>query len=79
MQRLTEHDAGFHKSTSPPHHLTATQVFPSYELLGWYAVGNGPLTATDVAIHEAVAELNASPVFLHLQPDVAAGVLTAQF
>ncbi|TPX36513.1 hypothetical protein SmJEL517_g01357 [Synchytrium microbalum] len=43
------------------------QVFPLYDLLGWYATGSKP-TPTDMHIHNQFFEYNESPLFLQLNP-----------
>jgi len=45
--------------------LAATKVFPSYEVLGWYAVGPA-LTEVEHGVHRQIALLNESPLLLHL-------------
>ncbi|TMW55113.1 hypothetical protein Poli38472_013875 [Pythium oligandrum] len=43
------------------------QVFPGFELLGWYTVGS-KAQQSDLAIHRAVMEFNESPLFMLLDP-----------
>ena len=56
-----------------PSPLAVTEVFPSYELLGWYAVGNDAVGACDIQLHTAMAKYNEAPLFVHLRPSLAAG------
>jgi len=51
---------------SPPS-CAVSKVFPTYELLGWYAIGTS-VGAAHVAIHRQVAEWNESPILLLLDP-----------
>ena len=43
------------------------QVFPSYELLGWWTAAPR-LTAADMAIHQQLTAHNEMPLLLHLDP-----------
>lgn len=43
------------------------QVFPTFDLLGWYSSGSIPLPQ-DMAIHRQLLEYNESPLFLQLSP-----------
>ncbi|KAI9092192.1 maintenance of mitochondrial structure and function-domain-containing protein [Phlyctochytrium arcticum] len=43
------------------------QVFPKFELMGWYSTGSNP-SAQDVVLHQQVTEFNESPLFLQLNP-----------
>mmetsp|Transcript_20652 Transcript_20652/g.25044 ORF Transcript_20652/g.25044 Transcript_20652/m.25044 type:complete len:170 (-) Transcript_20652:11-520(-) len=49
-----------------------SQVFPDYELLGWYATGQDPSEA-DMIFHKKICEVNESPLFLMFDPNVSAG------
>jgi len=44
------------------------QVFPKFELVGWYATGAGVDTERDAPIHRSLAHLNENPVFLLFDP-----------
>ncbi|GAA94211.1 uncharacterized protein L969DRAFT_102509 [Mixia osmundae IAM 14324] len=44
------------------------QVFPVYDILGWYTVGSQP-TEIELAIHEELLAYNESPILLQLMPD----------
>jgi len=46
-----------------------TAVFPTYELLGWYAVGQ-ELSEEDMFIHREFGRFNESPLFLMLDPNI---------
>ncbi|KAJ3327644.1 COP9 signalosome complex subunit 6 [Blyttiomyces sp. JEL0837] len=50
------------------------QVFPLYDLLGWYSVGVKP-TAADIHVHQQFLEHNENPLFLQLNPSI---VLTSR-
>ncbi|KAJ3016137.1 UNVERIFIED_CONTAM: Insulinase (Peptidase M16) [Siphonaria sp. JEL0065] len=43
------------------------EVFPKYDLLGWYSVGSTP-TEADLAVHKQILEHNESPLFIQLNP-----------
>lgn len=43
------------------------QVFPTYDLLGWYSTGSRVQTS-DIHIHNQIMEFNESPLFLLLDP-----------
>ncbi|BGP59547.1 hypothetical protein NBRC10512v2_000842 [Rhodotorula toruloides] len=43
------------------------QVFPTFDFLGWYSVGQAP-TPEDTALHKQFFEYNESPLFLQLNP-----------
>ncbi|GAA5891865.1 hypothetical protein JCM5296_003254 [Sporobolomyces johnsonii] len=43
------------------------QVFPTFDFLGWYSVGEAP-TAAETALHKQFFEYNESPLFLQLSP-----------
>ncbi|KAI9336530.1 maintenance of mitochondrial structure and function-domain-containing protein [Obelidium mucronatum] len=43
------------------------EVFPKYDLLGWYSVGAQP-TEADLAVHKQILEHNESPLFIQLNP-----------
>jgi COP9 signalosome complex subunit 6 len=43
-------------------------VFPSYELLGWYACGYD-VGETHVALHTQMSAYNESPIFLLINPN----------
>ncbi|KAG2769619.1 hypothetical protein JG687_00000947 [Phytophthora cactorum] len=45
-----------------------SQVFPGFELLGWYTVGAKALPS-DLAVHRVVMEFNESPLFMILDPE----------
>ncbi|CAI5726239.1 hypothetical protein KXD40_001942 [Peronospora effusa] len=45
-----------------------SQVFPGFELLGWYTVGAKALPS-DLAVHRVIMEFNESPLFLILDPE----------
>uniref|UniRef100_A0AAV1VLS2 COP9 signalosome complex subunit 6 n=1 Tax=Peronospora matthiolae TaxID=2874970 RepID=A0AAV1VLS2_9STRA len=45
-----------------------SQVFPGFELLGWYTVGAQALPS-DLAVHRVVMEFNESPLFMILDPE----------
>ncbi|KAE8911030.1 hypothetical protein PF005_g2121 [Phytophthora fragariae] len=45
-----------------------SQVFPGFELLGWYTVGAKALSS-DLAVHRVVMEFNESPLFMILEPE----------
>ncbi|CAH0477286.1 unnamed protein product [Peronospora belbahrii] len=45
-----------------------SQVFPGFELLGWYTVGEKALSS-DLAVHRVVMEFNESPLFVILDPE----------
>ncbi|KAJ3072228.1 COP9 signalosome complex subunit 6 [Podochytrium sp. JEL0797] len=47
------------------------QVFPKYDLLGWYSVGSEP-TESDLAVHKQIIEHNESPLFIQLNPIISA-------
>nr|CCA25076.1 COP9 signalosome complex subunit putative [Albugo laibachii Nc14] len=46
-----------------------SQVFPNYELLGWYSVGPNDLEM-DISIHKTMMEFNESPLFLVMDPSI---------
>ena len=48
-------------------------MFPSYELLGWYAVGDAPVEVADIQLHQRMCAFNEVPIFLHLRPTLAPG------
>eukprot|EP00742_Colponemidia_sp_Colp-10_P002584 GILJ01002760.1.p1 GENE.GILJ01002760.1~~GILJ01002760.1.p1 ORF type:complete len:303 (+),score=34.47 GILJ01002760.1:47-955(+) len=48
------------------------QVFPTYEMLGWYSTGRG-VQAGDIVIHKQVGAFNENPLFLLLDPEVVPG------
>jgi len=48
------------------------QVFPNYDLLGWYSTGS-KCTASDIHIHNQIMEFNESPIFLLLDPVATQG------
>lgn len=52
-----------------PHAVAA--VYPSYEMLGWYAIGP-KLTPAHMDVHLQVTALNESPLFLLLDPTALA-------
>ena len=52
---------------------TVSEVFPSYELLGWYAVGDGAIGPADVHLHQLMCAFNEVPIFVHLKPTLAPG------
>ncbi|EFA77224.1 Mov34/MPN/PAD-1 family protein [Heterostelium album PN500] len=56
-------------------HEQFKKVFPTYEILGWYATGS-KVTQEDLAIHKQIMELNESPIFLML--DTTAATLNAK-
>ncbi|KAJ3219193.1 hypothetical protein HDU67_002189 [Dinochytrium kinnereticum] len=43
------------------------QVFPTYDMLGWYTVGTKP-SKVDVHVHQQFLDFNESPLFLQLNP-----------
>ncbi|GAA5998007.1 COP9 signalosome complex subunit 6 [Rhodotorula paludigena] len=43
------------------------QVFPTFDVLGWYSVGDAP-SAQDTALHKQFFVYNESPLFLQLSP-----------
>ncbi|POY76010.1 hypothetical protein BMF94_0733 [Rhodotorula taiwanensis] len=43
------------------------QVFPTFDFLGWYSVGQQP-SPRDTALHQQFLEYNESPIFLQLSP-----------
>ncbi|KAL1917839.1 uncharacterized protein VTP21DRAFT_3673 [Calcarisporiella thermophila] len=43
------------------------QVFPDYDFLGWYSVGQTP-TEMEMHIHKQMMDFNESPLFLQLNP-----------
>ncbi|KAJ3128811.1 COP9 signalosome complex subunit 6 [Physocladia obscura] len=43
------------------------QVFPKYDLLGWYSIGTHP-TESDMAVHKQILNHNESPLFIQLNP-----------
>ncbi|GEM09316.1 COP9 signalosome complex subunit 6 [Rhodotorula toruloides] len=43
------------------------QVFPTFDFLGWYSVGQAPMPE-DTALHKQFFEYNESPLFLQLDP-----------
>ncbi|GAA5979722.1 hypothetical protein JCM10908_003020 [Rhodotorula pacifica] len=47
------------------------QVFPTFDFLGWYSVGQQPSPA-DTALHQQFLEYNESPIFLQLSPNHSA-------
>ncbi|KAJ3098425.1 COP9 signalosome complex subunit 6 [Phlyctochytrium planicorne] len=47
------------------------QVFPKYDMLGWYTVGVKP-TKSDVHVHQQFLDINESPLFLQLNPLIVA-------
>ncbi|RLN96776.1 hypothetical protein BBJ28_00011045 [Nothophytophthora sp. Chile5] len=49
-----------------PYYQLVSQVFPGFELLGWYTVGAKALSS-DLAVHR-VMEFNESPLFMLLDP-----------
>uniref|UniRef100_K3WB84 COP9 signalosome complex subunit 6 n=1 Tax=Globisporangium ultimum (strain ATCC 200006 / CBS 805.95 / DAOM BR144) TaxID=431595 RepID=K3WB84_GLOUD len=51
-----------------------SQVFPGFELLGWYTVGT-KVSPTDLVTHKSVMEFNESPLFMLLDP-VSKGLST---
>ncbi|GAA6006205.1 hypothetical protein JCM10207_000561 [Rhodosporidiobolus poonsookiae] len=46
------------------------QVFPTFDFLGWYSIGNAPSPA-DLALHKQFLEYNESPLFLQLAPSTS--------
>ena len=44
-------------------------MFPSFELLGWYAVGGHGEELQHMKIHQQFMEFNESPLFLLVNPD----------
>ncbi|TYZ57682.1 hypothetical protein PybrP1_001746 [[Pythium] brassicae (nom. inval.)] len=44
-----------------------SQVFPGFELLGWYTVGS-KVQPSDLATHRSIMEFNESPLFMLLDP-----------
>ncbi|GLD99932.1 hypothetical protein PINS_up008660 [Pythium insidiosum] len=44
-----------------------SQVFPGFELLGWYTVGS-KAKQSDLTIHRSIMEFNESPLFLLMDP-----------
>jgi len=51
--------------------LAVSAVYPSYEMLGWYAIGP-KLTQSHMDVHLQVTALNESPLFLLLNPTALA-------
>jgi len=45
------------------------EVFPEQDFLGWYTIGEDP-TTEDVEIHRQFCEVNESPIFLKLNPQM---------
>jgi len=45
------------------------EVFPEQDFLGWYGIGTDP-TPEDVEIHRQFCEVNESPIFLKLDPQM---------
>ncbi|KAI8818521.1 maintenance of mitochondrial structure and function-domain-containing protein [Fimicolochytrium jonesii] len=43
------------------------QVFPRYDLLGWYSTGRTP-TSTELHLHQQMIDHNESPLFMQLNP-----------
>mmetsp|Transcript_13043 Transcript_13043/g.15199 ORF Transcript_13043/g.15199 Transcript_13043/m.15199 type:complete len:283 (-) Transcript_13043:173-1021(-) len=50
-----------------------SQVFPDYELLGWYATGKDP-TEDDMLFHKKICEVTESPFFLLFEPKIVPGL-----
>ncbi|KAI9908439.1 hypothetical protein PsorP6_004237 [Peronosclerospora sorghi] len=46
-----------------------SQVFPGFELLGWYTVGS-KAHPSDLVVHRVVMEFNESPLFMILDPEL---------
>lgn len=46
------------------------QVFPTYEVLGWYSTGLQP-TEDDMRIHQQLLTYNENPLFLQMAPETA--------
>ncbi|KAJ3090754.1 hypothetical protein HK102_002802 [Quaeritorhiza haematococci] len=46
------------------------QVFPTYDMVGWYSTGAKP-TSSDIHVHKQFLEHNESPLFLQLNPSGA--------
>ncbi|KAI8620532.1 maintenance of mitochondrial structure and function-domain-containing protein [Chytriomyces sp. MP71] len=49
------------------------QVFPNYDLLGWYSVGEVP-SELDLHVHKQFLDHNDSPLFLQLNPIMNASI-----
>ncbi|KAL0587507.1 hypothetical protein ABG067_002803 [Albugo candida] len=49
-----------------------SQVFPDYELLGWYSTGPNEFEM-DITIHKTMMEFNESPLFLVMDPSMQSG------
>ena len=45
-----------------------TQIFPSFEILGWYATGS-EISKGDLITHKAFGEFNENPLYLLIKPD----------
>ena len=45
-----------------------TQIFPDFEILGWYATGS-EIKACDLITHKAFCEFNENPLYLLIKPD----------
>lgn len=52
--------------------IAVKQVFPTYEVLGWYSTGEQP-TEEDMHIHRQLFLYNENPLFLQLSPDAHSG------
>lgn len=56
----------------PTHHAsTVTVVYPTYELVGWYATGS-EVVEDDLRLHTAMSAVAPSPLFLLLNPEFGA-------
>ncbi|GAA6008737.1 hypothetical protein JCM11491_003416 [Sporobolomyces phaffii] len=53
------------------------QVFPSFDFLGWYTVGDAPSPA-DTRLHKQFLAYNESPLFLQLSPNRPAAAATTK-
>lgn len=64
-----------HKCLRGAPRFAVTEVFPSYELLGWYSTGDG-VTPEDAALHTQVTAFNEAPIFLQLSPSAVSDTVS---